>query len=79
MTPLIAWIGLGLFTAGFVNRYCQYLVRDQPQDVRLIAWVAAILGVVLVWPIPFGILLVISQLPMIWRGNIWTLLPSLRE
>jgi hypothetical protein len=89
MTPLIAWIGLGLFTAGFVNRYFQHLVRDQPRDVRLIVWAITILGTVLLWPIPFGILIVLCYLaylpifwhvrPIFWRNGVWTLLPSLSE
>jgi hypothetical protein len=82
MTPLIAWIGLGLFTAGFWNYYFQTLVGHETRAVRLKVWAATILGCVLMWPIPFGIGILATQIPAVnfWRRHFgWTLLPPLRE
>jgi hypothetical protein len=82
MTPLFAWIGLGLVTAGFWNYYFQTLAGHRPRAVRLKIWAATILGCVLIWPVPFGIGALAVNIPMVnfWRRHFgWSLLPPLRE
>jgi hypothetical protein len=76
MTPLIAWIGLGLFTAGVCNSFIQSQLVGHDRGFRKIVCVITILLSVLIWPIPFGIILVLGFLPL--RVG-WTLLPRLTE
>ena len=80
-TPLIAWIGLGLFTAGFCNGFIQSLLAEQDRQFRISIWIVTVLLCVVLWPIPFGLLMVIGAvawipIPMFRRRFRWTLLPG---
>jgi hypothetical protein len=82
-TPLIARIGLGLFTAGICKGCIQAQMAHKPLKTRLWAWAITILGCLLAWPVPFGIFMLAGILfsfvpPPIPRFG-WTLLPHLSE
>lgn len=83
-TPLIAWIGLGLFTAGFCSGFIQSFLAEQDRPFRISIWIVTVLSCVVLWPVPFGLLVVICfvawiPVPMFRRHFRWSLLPTWKE